>query len=107
MRTNYKWTKILGTITPILILACVFLMGGGHGWYTPTFIIFPWASFNVIWQDHLSIPLLLLGIFQFVIYGLLMDRSKTVNTKRNLIAILLIHIILVILIISFKNSEWR
>ena len=51
-------------------------MGGGHGWYTPTMMLFPLATINLAWQDQLSTPFLIAGIFQFIIYGFLIDNAK-------------------------------
>jgi hypothetical protein len=83
-------------------------MGGGHGWYTPAMILFPWATVNTAWQNHLSEPLVYAGIFQFVIYGLLIDKARGTRSQ-NIVnaAILLSHFILVILILVLRNSEQR
>jgi hypothetical protein len=51
-------------------------MGGGHGWYTPTMLLFPWATLNTTWQDHLSEPLMIAGAFQFIVYGFLIEKSR-------------------------------
>lgn len=83
-------------------------MGGGHGWYTPAMVLFPWATLNTAWQDHLSEPLMIAGIFQFVIYGVLIDKAKGAKSQNLVLGgILLSHIILAILILMLRDPEWR
>ncbi len=83
-------------------------MGGGHGWYTPAMLLFPWATLNTAWQDHLSAPLIIAGAFQFIAYGVLIDKTRgTHNQTAVTIGILLSHILLTILILVLKNPEWR
>ena|SRR5258706_3954305 len=108
MATNYKWTVRFGVVSPIFIITCILLMGGGHGWYTPTMILFPWATINTAWQDHLSMPFTIVGAFQFILYGFLID--KTMGTKSQhlvIFAILISHIILTIIILWLRSPEWR
>ena len=107
METNYKWTKRFCILTPILIIVCVFLMGGGHGWSTPAKVLFPWTTLNTAWQDHLSEPFVIAGIFQFIVYGFLIDRTKgTKHQNWVILCILLTHIILATIIVT-RNPEWR
>jgi hypothetical protein len=83
-------------------------MGGGHGWYTPAMLLFPWATFNTAWQNNLSEPFLIAGAFQFIVYGVLIDKSRGTNNPTLATAgILLSHIILTIIILVLRNSEWR
>jgi len=105
MILNYKWTKRFSLITPILIIICIYLGGGGHGLYKPTMVLFPLATLNLAWQDQLSIPFMIVGIFQFIIYGFLIDNTK--NKKLVIACILLLHIIMVFIILMLKNPEWR
>jgi len=107
MATNYRWTIRLSILTPILITICVSLIGGGHGWYTPAMVLFPWATLNTAWQDHLSEPLLYAGIFQFIVYGIWIDKTRgTRNQNIVIISILLSHITLAMLILLLRNPEW-
>jgi hypothetical protein len=106
MATNYKWTIRFSILTPILVI--IFLMGGGHGWYTPAMVLFPWATLNITWQDHLSKAVMMAGAFQFILYGFLIDKSRGTNNQNLVIAgILLTHIMLAILILVLRNSVWR
>ncbi|RYE53682.1 MAG: hypothetical protein EOP48_13875 [Sphingobacteriales bacterium] len=108
MATNYKWTIRFSILTPVLVLICIILMGGGHGWYAPAVVIFPWATLNTAWQDHLSEPFMMAGAFQFIVYGVLFDKSSGRNNESLVTAsILLSHIILAALILVLRNPEWR
>lgn len=83
-------------------------MGGGHGWYTPAMLLFPWATFNTIWQNHLSIPLMCIGAFQFILYGILIDKSRDKIFQKFMIgALLLSHFLLGIIILVLRDSNWR
>jgi hypothetical protein len=106
--SNYRWTIRLALLTPLLALISLFLMGGGHGWYTPTMALFPLGTLNVIWDDHLSIPLLLVGLLQYPLYGLLIDRAKSITQRRtHTILIIVFHLVLAAIIISFRSSHWK
>jgi hypothetical protein len=108
MKAAYKWTIRFSIVTPILIIVCIFLMGGGHGWYTPAMVLFPWATLNIAWQDHLSTPFIIAGLFQFVFYGFLIDKSRGTKSYNWIIAgILLSHIIFTVIILVLRSPEWR
>ena len=108
MATSYKGITRLSLLTPVLVAFCVYLMGSGHGWYIPTMVLFPWATLNLIWQEHLSEPLLIAGIFQFVVYGFVIDRVRgSKNYHFVVTSIILSHITLAILILELKNPDWR
>jgi len=83
-------------------------MGGRHGWYTPAMVLFPWATINTSWQDHLSEYFIFPGAFQFIVYGFLIDKARGPNNQNLVVVgIMLSHLILVILILAFRNPEWR
>jgi len=108
MATHYKWTIKLGILAPILAVICIFLTGAGHGWYEPMMILFPWATLNTIWEDQLSIPLLIAGIFQFPIYGFLIDKTKDAKKREwVLFGILVSHILLAIVILWLRTPTWQ
>jgi hypothetical protein len=108
MVTNYKWTIRLSLLTPVLIIICIFLMGGGYGWYTPAIVLFPWSMINIVLQDHLSFSLLIIGMFQFIVYGILLDKTRGTHSQRGTrMVIFFSHIFLVALILVLNNPEWR
>ena len=82
-------------------------MGGGHGWYTPAMVLFPWATINTAWEDHLFITFMIAGAFQFILYGILIDKVLGTKNKSLVLAgILISNIVLVILILVLKNPGW-
>jgi len=60
-------------LTPILIILCVFLMGGGHGYFEPVFIVFPFATILFIWFKTMNLFFLAASLIQYPLYGLLID----------------------------------
>ena len=106
--SRYKWTIKLTLLTPFLALLSLFLMGGGYGWATPTMILFPFGSFILIWENQLSIPLLIIGLLQYPAYGLIIDRATSLKQRQiRTVAIVICHLALAIIIICRKNPEWR
>ena len=104
MTVKYRSTLRLALLTPILLIFSIMLAGGGHGWTEPTIILFPFGTLNLIWQDMLSVPMVLLGTFQYIVYGFLFDRTRTSgNSKLTLGIITALHILLVISILTFKK----
>ena len=107
MKKNYKWTIRLALLTPILAIVCLILLGGGHGWSIPAVFLFPWATLNTAWQDHLSEPFMAAGLFQYIVYGVLIDKVSSTERQRYLIAgIVLVHLILVLFILQLRSSAW-
>ncbi len=76
MKTKYKTTLILSLLSPVLLAAVVFLMGGGHGTYAPGILLFPTGlvSFSIL--GRLEVPFIILAIIQFPTYGLIIDKSN-------------------------------
>ncbi|MBL0136722.1 MAG: hypothetical protein IPP79_23460 [Chitinophagaceae bacterium] len=108
MDANYKWSIHFSILTPVLAFICILLMGGGHGCFTPAMLLFPWATFNTIWQDHLSMSLMCIGAFQFILYGVLIDKKRGSKNQKFVIAsILFSHLILSSIILVLRSSDWR
>ena len=108
MAINYKWTIRFSILTPILIIICVYFIGGGHGLYIPTMVLFPLATLNTIWQDHLSETFLIVGAFQFILYGIIIDKLKSKKIQNLvIIGVFLAHIILAILVLILRDPVWR
>lgn len=108
MPKSHKWTIRFAVLTPVLVIICMFLIGGGHGWYTSAIVLFPWATLNTAWQNHLSEQCIFVGLLQFILYGFLIDITK--NSKAQilvLVGILVLHVTLTILILTLRNPEWR
>lgn len=73
---KFQWTIIFSLFTPLLILLAIFFMGGGHGTYKPTIILFPFGMIGTSFQQSITLPFTILGIVQFPIYGYLLDNIK-------------------------------
>jgi len=83
-------------------------MGGGHGWYTPTIILFPWATIGLLWQSNFSDTFMIAGMLQFIVYGLFIDTANSNRNKRlTATLILILHIIVACLIVYSRGPEWR
>lgn len=108
MSTNYKWTARLSMLTPFLIVFSFLTMAGGHGSYTPAFVLFPFAAINITWEDQFSIPFLVAGLFQFPAYGFVADKTRHWPWRnRVLTGVFLVHSLLVVLILWLDNPHWR
>jgi hypothetical protein len=78
-------------------------MGGGHGYFEPAICLFPCATISVIWQTTITLPYVIIGLIQYPLYGFIID--KTQKKKATSFIILALHIILVILILRFRNPN--
>lgn len=102
---RYKWTKRFLILTPLFLLICMILAGGGHGFVQPIFALFPFATFTCIWFTELSFFNLILAILQFPVYGLLLDKAR--YKRKTWILISIIHVLFVGLIFVFANENWK
>lgn len=103
---KYKWTIRLLLLTPVLVLIAIFLMGGGHGWYEPAILLFPFGTINTVWQNHFSLPLGAIAVFQFPIYGFMIDKVKQHKRRLLTLAILIVHLLLAAIILVFMQADW-
>ncbi|MEI7489163.1 MAG: hypothetical protein WCJ72_17485 [Chryseobacterium sp.] len=99
---KFQWTIIFSFVTPILLLLVVFMMGGGHGTYIPTIILFPFGMIGTIFQKSITVPFVVLGLLQFPIYGYFLDILKNSIYKY---LILIFHILFVISVLIFTNFK--
>ncbi|MBS7252356.1 hypothetical protein [Flavobacterium branchiicola] len=102
---RYKWTIRFLILTPLLLLATMIIAGGGHGFIQPVFALFPFATFQCIWSKDLSFINFIIGVVQFPIYGLCIDKSS--NKIKTWIIILILHILLAGLIFVFASENWK
>jgi hypothetical protein len=92
---KYKVTLILSLLTPLLLVIAVFLMGGGHGFYAPARVLFPSAMISFPIMNRLEWPFIILGILQFPIYGLFIDKYP--DKSKTVILLFAFHFLLVII----------
>jgi len=108
MKKSNPWLKRLTFTNIFLIIICIVLMGGGHGYYTPTMIIFPLTMINLIWESNISPALFIIGmLLQFPVYGILIDmasRQKRLPLTLSLITIF--HLSIIVFILSFQQTDF-
>ncbi len=91
---TFRWTLVSVPITTLTVIVCVFLMGGGHGTYLPTIFLFPYAMLAALAGDKIGTTSIVLGLSQYLAYGLIIDVSK--RTKGEIlirVGLLLFHIL--------------
>jgi hypothetical protein len=97
---NYKWTTRLSFLTPVLLLAAIFLIGGGHGWYEPAISLFPFGMLGVLSNENYTASFFLLAIMQLPVYGFIFDFANRSGYQRTaIIVVTLIHIAVAMTII--------
>lgn len=106
MVEKYKWTIRFTVLTPILLMLAIFLMGGGHGYFEPTFLLFPTATILFIWYDTMNLAFLFMAFIQYPVYGLIHDKYKHRFQYIGLIIILL-HFILAYLSYSIRPESFK
>jgi hypothetical protein len=107
MKQRFRWTIRLSKLTPMLFLLVIILMGAGHGIYSPTIVLFPWGMIGVTFQDSITLPFIVLAIFQYPMYGLILDQAWNRNSTNWFAASLVIlHMILVVLIFKYKSDTF-
>ena len=70
-------------------------MGGGHGTYAPGILLFPTGLISFSIFHRLELPFIILGIIQYPLYGLLIDRAE--NKPEATVLVLAFHIGLALL----------
>ena len=102
MTRSYKTTSTLSILTPFLLIGVFLLMGGGHGYYAPGIFLFPTGLISFSIFNRLEVPFIILGILQFPLYGLLIDRAG--NKAKTALIILAFHIGLALLTFMTTND---
>jgi hypothetical protein len=77
-------------------------MGGGHGYYSPAIVLFPFGMAGTIFQQSITFPFFILSILQFPFYGLILDRFTSHITKY---CVFLIHLFLVAVVLVTTNFQ--
>jgi len=101
----YKFTILFSLLTVPLVAFVIFFGGGGHGTYVPFLVLFPLGLIGTFVSDNIKILFFILGLFQFPVYGFLMDKFKS---RKAFLFIFLFHIsiILIILLFNFKSYSF-
>lgn len=107
MAFTFKWTIKLILLTPVLLFIVVFLAGGGHGWYEPAIVLFPFGLISILFFRSIELPFIILAILQYPIYGLLIDTiGIRKSIKWTVISIALIHIVQAGVILTLRGENW-
>jgi len=77
-------------------------MGGGHGYYSPAIVLFPFGMAGTVFQQSITVPFFILGILQFPFYGLLLDRFTGHITKY---CVFIIHLLLAAVVLVTTNFQ--
>jgi hypothetical protein len=108
MNRPYKWTKRLSVIGIMLFLASIILGGGGHGYFEPFIIGFPWMSVSIIWTENIPVIFILAGVLQYPIYGLIIDKKRaSVRIEYLIITLIISHILLMLTIFAMRGNNWK
>ncbi len=110
MYLQHKWALIFALLPPLLLLVAVYPAGGGHGWYGPAVLLFPWPLIGTLFPsaESLTTLMIVLAFVQYPIYGFLIDFTQ--NTpwfKRTLWGIVSVHLMLMLLLIALGDNLWR
>ncbi|HEX4825141.1 MAG TPA: hypothetical protein VFV19_12615 [Candidatus Polarisedimenticolaceae bacterium] len=88
-------------VSAILLTACFFAAGGGHGTYIPAIVLFP---YTMVWAGALkriTLPSLLLAVGQFPAYGGIAGWAR--SRQRSMPAVWVmasVHVVAVLLALS-------
>lgn len=106
MPLTYHYTKRTFLIGILLLLLSLYLTGGGHGYYVPLLICFPWMGLGLVLLPDAAWPVAL-GLLQYPLYGLALDQSATTNqTKRTGAFLILTHLLLAAAALLLRGSNW-
>lgn len=101
---KYKWTLIMIIIGTLIFLLNLFLLGRVS--LTPVYFSFPYSlllisAFNV----NLVIIAIILGLLQYPIYGLILDKSN--KKMMSFIIILIVHLVVVLVALQYTISAFK
>lgn len=106
-RFSVKWMGVGILITPICVIIAMIFAGGGDGTYLFFKLFFPYTMLLAALANGISIPLMILGLLQFPLYGVLIGFARSKEASAAIIWLLVVHTIAVILCFLFLDSNWR
>jgi hypothetical protein len=69
-------TLLFVVITPVLLYIALLPMGSGRGTYHAAKALFPWTVISIVVIKDITTPLIVLGIVQYPIYGIIIDWAR-------------------------------
>jgi hypothetical protein len=106
MLSKYKWTLMFSTFTPSLfVFSAIFAASccSHHGTYSFAKISFPFGLLGTLYQKEITDFYMILGLLQFTIYGLIIDKSR--NQPMAVLMIFILHFILVGVLFLYGKGD--
>ncbi len=75
--------------------------------FEPAIILFPFGLIGILCSRGIELPFVILAIFQYPVYGLLIDiigNKKSLNWT--IISIATFHIVLSLVILTLRGEKW-
>ena len=80
-------------LTPFFLLVGFFSAGAGHGSYFFAKVLFPFTMMSTVFYDEITLTFLVLGVFQFPIYGVFLGAMNRLCLKRSaIVALSILHV---------------
>jgi hypothetical protein len=99
----WKYTVAAVVLTPLFVIAAILTVGGGHGGYSVTKLLFPYTMISTHFTGNITYPAMGVGLLQFLVYGLLLDR---VSTRQVALGILGLHLMAVWLAFVYAHPSF-
>jgi hypothetical protein len=99
---------LLGVVvTPALLFLVVVAAGGGHGTYWLPKVLFPWTMMSTAVTKSITQPLIVLGIAQYPLYGIILDLARSKGRfKPAALTLLAAHFSALMLAFSISNRSF-
>jgi hypothetical protein len=93
--------------TPLLLFLVVVAAGGGHGTYWLAKMLFPWTMMSTAVTKSITQPLIVLGIAQYPLYGIILDLARAGSRfKPAALTLLAAHFSALMLAFSISNRSF-
>jgi len=73
--THLKKILVIALITFLILAFVVLSMGGGHGFFWPAKVIYPYAMIMAVTNNQIGILPLILAVIQVPIYAITIDKK--------------------------------
>ena len=101
---KYKWTLIMIIIGALIFLLNLFLLGKVS--LTPVYFSFPYSLLLISAFDvNLVVIAVILGLLQYAIYGLILDKSS--KKIMSFIIILILHLAVAFIALQYTISGFK
>ena len=103
---NLNWAIKLTIVGFLLMIICVLLSGGGHGFIEPWYVVFPYSVLLTQFFGDYEWLILLIMFIQFQIYGFIIDRNKN-KIMKTILILLIFHLIFGIAALQFITGDLK